>query len=108
MLCRLSFYFFFFSSRRRHTILQGDWSSDVCSSDLGLAVGAEGRRAVDADERGQRLIGTPLEREGAVEIGIALLERREGQRARVGAPHRREIDGAVLRDRRRADAVVVG
>src|SRR5215467_15848471 len=26
--------FFFFSSRRRHTRLQGDWSSDVCSSDL--------------------------------------------------------------------------
>src|ERR1022692_5043299 len=26
---------FFFSSRRRHTRLQGDWSSDVCSSDLG-------------------------------------------------------------------------
>src|SRR6266566_717483 len=25
---------FFFSSRRRHTSLQGDWSSDVCSSDL--------------------------------------------------------------------------
>src|SRR5205807_5727387 len=24
----------FFSSRRRHTRLQGDWSSDVCSSDL--------------------------------------------------------------------------
>src|SRR5688500_20384195 len=24
----------FFTSRRRHTILQGDWSSDVCSSDL--------------------------------------------------------------------------
>src|SRR5256885_7407671 len=27
---------FFFSSRRRHTRLQGDWSSDVCSSDLML------------------------------------------------------------------------
>src|SRR5256885_8232333 len=27
-------HFFFFSSRRRHTRLQGDWSSDVCSSDL--------------------------------------------------------------------------
>src|SRR6516162_6587632 len=26
--------YFFFSSRRRHTRLQGDWSSDVCSSDL--------------------------------------------------------------------------
>src|SRR5256885_938884 len=24
---------YFFSSRRRHTRLQGDWSSDVCSSD---------------------------------------------------------------------------
>src|SRR5256885_2952376 len=24
----------FFSSRRRHTRLQGDWSSDVCSSDV--------------------------------------------------------------------------
>src|SRR5256885_16650361 len=28
------FIFFFFSSRRRHTRLQGDWSSDVCSSDI--------------------------------------------------------------------------
>src|SRR5256885_9822278 len=28
---------FFFSSRRRHTRLQGDWSSDVCSSDLAFA-----------------------------------------------------------------------
>src|SRR6266446_9881980 len=34
--------FFFFSSRRRHTRLQGDWSSDVCSSDL-----AGGRREPD-------------------------------------------------------------
>src|SRR5256885_9835649 len=31
---RLSDIYFFFSSRRRHTRLQGDWSSDVCSSDL--------------------------------------------------------------------------
>src|SRR5256885_7840960 len=30
----MNFVFFFFSSRRRHTRLQGDWSSDVCSSDL--------------------------------------------------------------------------
>src|SRR2546429_5182626 len=29
--------FFFFSSRRRHTICSRDWSSDVCSSDLGIA-----------------------------------------------------------------------
>src|SRR5437867_9827684 len=31
--CRCCF-FFFFSSRRRHTRSYGDWSSDVCSSDL--------------------------------------------------------------------------
>ena len=31
------YFFFFFSSRRRHTRLQGDWSSDVCSSDLTYA-----------------------------------------------------------------------
>src|SRR5256885_4687980 len=37
-LSRHVFYFFFFSSRRRHTRLQGDWSSDVCSSDLGILV----------------------------------------------------------------------
>src|SRR6266704_4643272 len=28
--------FFFFSSRSRHTSSKRDWSSDVCSSDLGL------------------------------------------------------------------------
>src|SRR5688500_20266934 len=33
---------FFFSSRRRHTRLQGDWSSDVCSSDLPPPVCAPG------------------------------------------------------------------
>src|SRR5687768_17775370 len=31
-------FFFFFSSRRRHTRCSRDWSSDVCSSDLGNPV----------------------------------------------------------------------
>src|SRR5437899_13020482 len=31
----MSFHAFFFSSRRRHTRCLSDWSSDVCSSDLG-------------------------------------------------------------------------
>src|SRR5438094_8694736 len=35
-------FFFFFSSRRRHTRSYGDWSSDVCSSDLSPS----GRRCV--------------------------------------------------------------
>src|SRR5688500_20279938 len=54
---------FFFSSRRRHTRLQGDWSSDVCSSDLRalqlhLAVdqrvvdGFGGKRTQDLARRG--------------------------------------------------------
>src|SRR5437762_3657471 len=30
---------FFFSSRRRHTRYIGDWSSDVCSSDLADQIG---------------------------------------------------------------------
>src|SRR6266487_6311973 len=33
-------FFFFFSSRRRHTRWTGDWSSDVCSSDLDCHAGA--------------------------------------------------------------------
>src|SRR5437764_15334786 len=33
----LSLFVFFFSSRRRHTRYIGDWSSDVCSSDLSEA-----------------------------------------------------------------------
>src|SRR5690242_20865571 len=40
---------FFFSSRRRHTRLTCDWSSDVCSSDLG------------GDERTQSLSAVMLE-----------------------------------------------
>src|SRR5882762_10953425 len=31
----MNMFFFFFSSRRRHTRFKCDWSSDVCSSDLG-------------------------------------------------------------------------
>src|SRR5256885_5396532 len=44
--------FFFFSSRRRHTRLQGDWSSDVCSSDLGL-------ESLQRQAPGERMKGTP-------------------------------------------------
>src|SRR5205807_7686213 len=61
--------FFFFSSRRRHTILQGDWSSDVCSSDLSeprnLLVADLGARWISAQvicvsfdlELGAKLLG---------------------------------------------------
>src|SRR5207248_5787964 len=47
--------FFFFSSRRRHTRSYGDWSSDVCSSDLDAEqprVRGAGRHRVDQVPRG--------------------------------------------------------
>src|SRR5207248_290368 len=48
----------FFSSRRRHTISYGDWSSDVCSSDL-----LDGRRPIgkEAAEGGGPLLHQHLE-----------------------------------------------
>src|SRR5256886_6149862 len=54
----------FFSSRRRHAIFDCDWSSDVCSSDLELAVPLpagyarrpSGEVALDPDEQVQAVI----------------------------------------------------
>src|SRR6267154_4044006 len=46
---------FFFSSRGRHTRWTGDWSSDVCSSDLESEVRAEVNGLVVAE--GQRSLG---------------------------------------------------
>src|SRR6266516_6452185 len=43
---------FFFSSRRRHTRSYGDWSSDVCSSDLsGRTVNVTRRGPLLREER---------------------------------------------------------
>src|SRR3712207_9434740 len=53
--------FFFFSSRRRHTRYWRDWSSDVCSADLGAGDHAHGgttdirRRSRDSGGVGLRL-----------------------------------------------------
>src|SRR5256885_446047 len=72
--------YFFFSSRRRHTRLQGDWSSDVCSSDLlnlkGVYTMKENERFypkrdmaahvlgyVDLDEKGQGGIEHQLDKQ---------------------------------------------
>src|SRR5205807_5658630 len=82
-------FFFFFSSRRRHTRLQGDWSSDVCSSDLyrqgwraiprwpGRKLRANGRCCLWA-EAGR---GRPRERAGCRSGGRSE-ERRVGKEGR--------------------------
>src|SRR3989454_5581895 len=68
---------FFFSSRRRHTRLQGDWSSEVCSSDL---------TNEQADEnRHQAPIHSREGHEGKVAAGTEH-RRRGAQRARLGEP----------------------
>src|SRR5690554_2091941 len=46
------FFFFFFSSRRRHTRCGRDWSSDVCSSDLGRRQRTRGIAVNAAGDRG--------------------------------------------------------
>src|SRR5256885_14918098 len=75
-------FFFFFSSRRRHTRLQGDWSSDVCSSDL-IIGGYEHRRRVR--EREQVLLEAELVQRQLRESELSqalVLERRVRQEQR--------------------------
>src|SRR5690348_8610599 len=48
LVCCCSVGCFFFSSRRRHTRWTGDWSSDVCSSDLMLIASGDTARAPSA------------------------------------------------------------
>src|SRR5207237_4939708 len=97
----------FFSSRRRHTRFKCDWSSDVCSSDLGIVgelqrdlLGGEERAvlldqigagfAEDADEV---LLAERLEldtdREAALELGQHVARLRSEER-RVGKGGRGE------------------
>src|SRR5437763_16596927 len=57
--------FFFFSSRRRHTRYIGDWSSDVCSSDLKECRTGQVRRQSHDEQNGGSLLAR-LPRRGHV------------------------------------------
>src|SRR5216684_2109564 len=50
-------FFFFFSSRRRHTRCSRDWSSDVCSSDLG----GKRQRRIESARAATRVTGHELD-----------------------------------------------
>src|SRR5256885_4909662 len=88
--------FFFFSSRRRHTRLQGDWSSDVCSSDL--VHGPEALRLARA------VVDDPEVRPAALDEGpVPELRRvrppRHHDGVAIEAGHRVEIGRASCRER---------
>src|SRR5437762_4117214 len=61
----LSLIFFFFSSRRRHTRYIGDWSSDVCSSDLHLRGGGVVRNDIARDPPVEEDLGVRARHEAA-------------------------------------------
>src|SRR5437016_6226315 len=71
---------FFFSSRRRHTRLVSDWSSDVCSSDLGQQWGYGG--AADKDYLGSMQLWTDFHDYGPKTLlrGFVIPERSEERR----------------------------
>src|SRR5438093_5368327 len=88
------FLFFFFSSRRRHTRLVSDWSSDVCSSDLGsvlgnyvieaqLGTGAFGTVFRARDQTLARTVAIKIIHPGAADVQGAVLRERSEER-RVG------------------------
>src|SRR5437764_8529858 len=66
LLYSFFFFFFFFSSRRRHTRYIGDWSSDVCSSDLARAAVLVSQRAA----RSKSAVRRALDRQPR--LGLAL------------------------------------
>src|SRR5437763_14991085 len=75
-------FFFFFSSRRRHTRYIGDWSSDVCSSDL-VSLRPNAATASGAKSANASLIPSRLRRMSAHESPICRHSRRSEER-RVG------------------------
>src|SRR5437879_404565 len=114
---------FFFSSRRRHTRYIGDWSSDVCSSDLqkpvvGLEVHQESQlledrivldelRFVDDDDAVTPGLVVPEEEvvEKVQQLGLARLLRLDPQLVEHLA---QKIDRRPARIGEKADLVALG
>src|SRR5256885_8235499 len=74
--------FFFFSSRRRHTRLQGDWSSDVCSSDLHAQLRATTSATPRARARRRRRVRAPTIRKASATTTTSAVASRAARRRR--------------------------
>src|SRR5437764_4389743 len=72
---------FFFSSRRRHTRYIGDWSSDVCSSDLAQ------RAVVAVDDRSQDATGRILDEFAAAHPRLRVVHVDTLPKGWLGKPH---------------------
>src|SRR6266702_7622879 len=108
-------YIFFFSSRRRHTRWPRDWSSDVCSSDLGFTAGraASSRGHTPAISTAAALrrpvaSGTARRPEPLVEalrpfIGLWVAVR--GDEVLVAAPSPKEVVAWLAKHRQRAQSM---
>src|SRR2546430_16783165 len=98
---------FFFSSRRRHTRFDCDWSSDVCSSDLSIAIVND----CDGHERGDGAVpagrGTRDRRGGPVSVGAGGAGDRSGEVGRGSCRGRGEISvGAGSLKKKKAKVVM--
>src|SRR5437762_6948175 len=89
-MMNLIFYIFFFSSRRRHTRYIGDWSSDVCSSDLALPHAPARRSRHDAAARRR---GGDRWRDGAWPSGDPRAVAPEAPLSEIGRASGREREG---------------
>src|SRR6059036_3743720 len=83
------FFFFFFKQKTAYEITYGDWSSDVCSSDLCWT-----SSTAVCEEGGARVTG-PLDHRRDDLVREALIEDRSG-----GAAHRHALEDEVAREAR--------
>src|SRR3546814_1321744 len=87
LLCRV---FFFFKQKTAYEMRISDWSSDVCSSDLGISHRSQ------PDQRDHRADGDPRARHGRVRAHDRQLQGRAGRERGYAPPAGRTGEGALM------------
>src|SRR5690554_3823805 len=114
--------YFFFSSRRRHTRCGRDWSSDVCSSDLGRFFFGPGGPREQVQERPFQGLGSGViidakegyvvtnnhVIDGATEILVTLKDGRQFDATVIGTDDRSDIALLKIKDGENLTAIKVG